>query len=82
MGSPTAALTISPRASCERPLRKLTDPFSSVNLLMRIPLVGLSRKGLLRVRRIGVLMNLAADDPESVDRVTALAQGLAELGCN
>jgi len=33
-----------------------------------------------RMRRIGVLMNLAADDPESVDRVTALAQGLAELG--
>ena len=25
------------------------------------------------MRRIGVLMNLAADDPESVDRVTALA---------
>jgi putative ABC transport system substrate-binding protein len=33
-----------------------------------------------RMRRIGVLMNLAADDPESADRVTALAQGLAELG--
>src|SRR5215467_7743573 len=33
-----------------------------------------------RMRRIGVLMNLTADDPESVDRVTALAQGLAELG--
>jgi putative ABC transport system substrate-binding protein len=32
------------------------------------------------VRRIGVLMNVAADDPESADRVTALAQGLAELG--
>ena len=25
-------------------------------------------------------MNLTADDPESVDRVTALAQGLGELG--
>src|SRR5262252_7087815 len=33
-----------------------------------------------RMRRIGVLMNLAADDPESADRVAALAQGLAELG--
>jgi putative ABC transport system substrate-binding protein len=32
------------------------------------------------VRRIGVLMNLAADDPESTDRAGALAQGLAELG--
>jgi putative ABC transport system substrate-binding protein len=32
------------------------------------------------MRRIGVLMNLASDDPESVDRVAALAQGLAELG--
>src|SRR5438552_13442839 len=33
-----------------------------------------------RVRRIGVLMNLAADDPESLRRVTALAQGLQEFG--
>ena len=33
-----------------------------------------------RVRRIGVLMNLASDDPESADRAAALAQGLAELG--
>jgi putative ABC transport system substrate-binding protein len=33
-----------------------------------------------RVRRIGVLMNLAADDPESVARVAAFAQGLQELG--
>jgi putative tryptophan/tyrosine transport system substrate-binding protein len=33
-----------------------------------------------RVRRIGVLMNLAADDPQSTARVTALAQGLQELG--
>jgi putative ABC transport system substrate-binding protein len=32
------------------------------------------------VRRIGVLMNLAADDPESSARVTAFAQGLQELG--
>ena len=33
-----------------------------------------------RVRRIGVLMNLAADDPQSTARVTAFAQGLQELG--
>jgi putative tryptophan/tyrosine transport system substrate-binding protein len=32
------------------------------------------------VRRIGVLMNLAADSPEAPARVGALAQGLAELG--
>ena len=29
-----------------------------------------------RMRRIGVLMNLTADDPEAPARVTALAQGL------
>ena len=33
-----------------------------------------------RVRRIGVLMNLAADDPESVARIAAFAQGLGGLG--
>src|SRR5215472_10418746 len=33
-----------------------------------------------RMRRIGVLMNLAADDPEAPARVAALAQGLGELG--
>ena len=33
-----------------------------------------------RMRRIGVLMNFAADDPESSARVTALAQGLKKLG--
>jgi putative ABC transport system substrate-binding protein len=32
------------------------------------------------MRRIGVLMSLAADDPESLARVTAFAQGLQELG--
>ncbi len=32
-----------------------------------------------RTRRIGVLMNLAADDPESPVRVAAFAQGLQEL---
>jgi putative ABC transport system substrate-binding protein len=33
-----------------------------------------------RVRRIGVLMNLAADDPEGQARLTAFAQGLQQLG--
>jgi putative tryptophan/tyrosine transport system substrate-binding protein len=33
-----------------------------------------------RIRRIGVLMNWAADDPEVPARVAALAQGLGELG--
>ena len=33
-----------------------------------------------RKRRIGVLMNLAADDPQLLVRVTAFVQGLQELG--
>src|SRR5262249_3620168 len=33
-----------------------------------------------KVRRIGVLQSLAVDDPEALGRVTAFAQGLAELG--
>jgi putative ABC transport system substrate-binding protein len=33
-----------------------------------------------RVRRVGVLLNLAVDDPESRRRVTALVQTLGELG--
>jgi ABC-type uncharacterized transport system substrate-binding protein len=33
-----------------------------------------------RVRRIGVLMNLAADDPASIARAKALTQGLQALG--
>jgi putative ABC transport system substrate-binding protein len=33
-----------------------------------------------RVRRIGVLMNLAVDDPESLRRAAAFEQGLQELG--
>ena len=34
----------------------------------------------VRVRRIGVLMNNAADDPEAQARMTAFAQELAQLG--
>ena len=33
-----------------------------------------------RVRRVGVLMNLTADDLEASPRVTALAQGLQQSG--
>src|SRR5262245_64826733 len=33
-----------------------------------------------QVRRIGVLMNVAADDPEAPARVGAFSQGLAESG--
>ena len=33
-----------------------------------------------RMRRIGVLMNLGADDPEVSLRITALTQGLQQLG--
>ena len=33
-----------------------------------------------RVRRIGVLMSQAADDPEGLRRVSAFAQGLQEHG--
>jgi putative ABC transport system substrate-binding protein len=33
-----------------------------------------------RLRRIGVLMNLAADDPQSPVRIAAFLQGLQELG--
>ena len=33
-----------------------------------------------KMRRVGVLMSLAADDPEVLARVTAFAQGLQELG--
>ena len=33
-----------------------------------------------RVRRIGVLVGTAADDPQAPSRIAALAQGLSELG--
>ena len=33
-----------------------------------------------RMRRIGVLMHLAADDPEGLSRVAAFLQGLQEAG--
>ena len=33
-----------------------------------------------RVRRVGALMSLTADDPETPARIAAFAQGLADLG--
>ena len=43
------------------------------------PLVARAQQGE-RVRRIGVLLNLAADDPETGARRAAFLQGLQELG--
>jgi putative ABC transport system substrate-binding protein len=43
------------------------------------PLAARAQQGE-RVRRIGVLMSLAADDPEGQARLAAFAQGLQELG--
>src|SRR5262245_58222904 len=43
------------------------------------PLVARAQQGE-RMRRIGALLNVAADDPESLTRVTAFAQGLQQLG--
>jgi putative ABC transport system substrate-binding protein len=43
------------------------------------PLAARAQQGE-RVRRIGVLMNLAEDDPEARGRVVAFTQGLRELG--
>jgi putative ABC transport system substrate-binding protein len=43
------------------------------------PLVARAQQGE-RMRRIGALMSVAADDPEAPDRVGAFSQGLAELG--
>jgi putative ABC transport system substrate-binding protein len=43
------------------------------------PLAGRAQQGE-RMRRIGVLINLAANDPEGHARITAFAQGLQEAG--
>ena len=42
--------------------------------------LGASAQQPPRARRIGVLINIAADDPEGHARITALAQGLEEAG--
>ena len=39
-----------------------------------------ARAAAERVRRIGVLMNFAADDPEGQARIAAFVQGLQQLG--
>ena len=39
-----------------------------------------SAQQIERMRRIGMLMNLAADDPESLRRITAFVQRLQQLG--
>jgi putative ABC transport system substrate-binding protein len=44
------------------------------------PLAAQPQQPAERVRRIGVLMNLAAEDPEGQRRVTAFVQGLQEWG--
>jgi putative ABC transport system substrate-binding protein len=43
------------------------------------PLAALAQQGE-RMRRIGVLMNVMSDDPESQKRMAALEQGLQQLG--
>ena len=35
-----------------------------------------------RMRRVGVFMNLAADDPEGQARLTTFLRGLQEAGCS
>jgi putative ABC transport system substrate-binding protein len=44
------------------------------------PLAARAQQQPAKLPIIGVLLNLAADDPESMARVTAFAQGLQELG--
>jgi putative ABC transport system substrate-binding protein len=43
------------------------------------PVVARAQQGG-RMRRIGVLMSLAADDPEGQSRLTVFTQGLQEFG--
>jgi ABC-type uncharacterized transport system substrate-binding protein len=47
--------------------------------VVAIPLVARAQQGE-QLRRIGVLMSVAADDPEGKARFTALQQGLQQLG--
>src|SRR5215216_261580 len=44
------------------------------------PLAARAQQPGERMRRIGVLMNIAADDPEAQARMTAFVQQLAQLG--
>src|SRR5258707_1310557 len=43
------------------------------------PLAARAQQGE-RMRRIGVLMSLASDDPQSMARIAAFVQGLQQLG--
>ena len=53
--------------------------FGIVGAAATWPLLAQAQRGQ-RVRRIGVLMGLAADDPESQARLAAFAQGLQHAG--
>ena len=44
------------------------------------PLVARAQQPHERVRRVGVLMNLAEDDPESDARIATFRKGMQELG--
>ena len=44
------------------------------------PLAARAQQQPERIRRIGVLLNITADDPESQTRLAAFAQGLQSLG--
>jgi putative ABC transport system substrate-binding protein len=44
------------------------------------PLAAYAQQTAAKVRRIGVLTNLASDDPESLSRIGAFLQGLQALG--
>ena len=53
--------------------------FGIVGAAATWPLLAQAQRGQ-RLRRIGVLMGLAADDPESQARLAAFAQGLQHAG--
>src|SRR5215470_17224269 len=75
-GWPLAAAALASEASGQRGDSKVRapdtrpEPGSSVRVAQQSE----------RVRRIGVLINVAADDPEGHARITAFAQGLQEAG--
>ena len=51
-----------------------------ITLLGGVALGSAAARAQQRVRRIGIMMNLAADDPEGQARVAAFLQGLQEAG--
>jgi ABC transporter substrate binding protein len=64
----------------------MSEPMQRRNFITLIggvaawPLVARAQQAADRVRRIGVLMTFASDDPEAQPRLLAFAQGLQELG--